>query len=140
MHALLVAHAALTLVLCGLIWTIQVVHYPLFGRVGADRYVAYQAGHGTRITALVAPLMIAEVGTAALLVYRAPGALTWLGAGLLAVVWLSTALLQVPLHSKLEHGFDEMAHRRLVASNWLRTIAWSARGVVVVRLLLDQMR
>ena len=137
MHALLVAHAALTLCLCGLIWTIQVVHYPLFARVGADRYAAYQAGHQSRITALVAPLMLAEVGTAALLVYRCPGTLTWLGAALLAVVWLSTGLLQVPLHSKLERGFDAVAHRRLVASNWVRTIAWSARGLVVVRLLLD---
>ena len=139
MHALLVSHAALTLVLCGLIWTIQVVHYPLFARVGADRYVAYQAGHGTRITALVAPLMLAEVGTAGVLVYLSPGTLTWLGAALLAVVWLSTALFQVPQHARLEHGFDAAAHRRLVATNWVRTMAWTARGLVVMRLLLDAM-
>ncbi len=140
MHALLVAHAALTLVLCGLIWTIQVVHYPLFAGVGQERYVAYQAAHGTRITVLVAPLMLAEFATAGLLVYRAPGTLTLLGAALLAVVWLSTALLQVPQHARLERGFDEAAHRRLVTSNWVRTIAWSARGAVVMRLLVDAMR
>ena len=35
MSALLAAHAAATWALVGLIWTVQVVHYPLFALVGA---------------------------------------------------------------------------------------------------------
>ncbi|HEX2205610.1 MAG TPA: hypothetical protein VHG91_20025 [Longimicrobium sp.] len=48
------------------------------------------------------------------------------------MVWLSTALLQVPMHGRLERGFDAAAHRRLVATNWVRTVAWTARGVLLL--------
>ena len=34
-----------TLPLVGLIWTIQVVHYPLFSRVGAPEFIEYQHAH-----------------------------------------------------------------------------------------------
>ena len=44
-------------------------------------------------------------------------------------------LLQVPQHRILEGGFDPAAHRFLVSSNWVRTIAWTARGVVALFLL-----
>jgi hypothetical protein len=31
----------------------------------------------------------------------------------------------------LEQGFEAGAHGRLVATNWVRTGAWTARGVLV---------
>jgi hypothetical protein len=55
----------------------------------------------------------------------------WLGIGLIAFIWASTFLLQVPAHSQLSSGFDETSWRMLVRSNWLRTIAWSARAGLV---------
>jgi hypothetical protein len=51
--------------------------------------------------------------------------------GLIGVNWLSTAIVQVPLHRRLEQGFEAGAHGRLVATNWVRTGAWTARGVLV---------
>jgi hypothetical protein len=39
MTILLVIHLAVTWALLGLIWTIQVVHYPLFKDVGRDCFV-----------------------------------------------------------------------------------------------------
>jgi hypothetical protein len=51
------------------------------------------------------------------------------------VIWASTALWQVPAHRRLEHGFDPRVHGRLVSTNWVRTAAWSARGVVALALL-----
>lgn len=56
----------------------------------------------------------------------------WLGLGLLAIIWLSTLFMQVPLHNLLAQGFDPSVHHKLVTSNWLRTIAWSARGLVIL--------
>ena len=55
----------------------------------------------------------------------------WLGIGLIAFIWASTFLLQVPAHSQLASGFDERSWRMLVRSNWLRTVAWSARAGLV---------
>jgi len=132
---LLLAHAAVTLFMVGLIWFVQIVHYPLFALVGGAGFAHYERHHARRTTWVVAPPMIAELTTAAALAWSTPGALAWCGLALLAVIWASTALWQVPAHRRLEHGFDPRVHGRLVSTNWVRTAAWSARGVVALALL-----
>jgi hypothetical protein len=136
--SLLSVHALSTLMMTGLIWTIQLVHYPLFSRVGADVFCDYERQHQRRITWLVAPLMLIEAVSAAMLVVLLePGGLRVLAVGgvlLLLVIWGSTALLQVPCHTHLSRGFDREVVRRLVSTNWIRTVAWSIRGVLAVTL------
>ncbi|MEM9862970.1 MAG: hypothetical protein AAF938_15350 [Myxococcota bacterium] len=113
------------------IWFVQLVHYPLFARVGDGAFNAYEAEHVTRITWIVMPLMLAELVSAGLLVLREPSPWALSGAALVGVIWLSTALLQVPLHGALQSGFDADVHTRLVRSNWVRTFAWSLRFLLL---------
>ena len=134
---LLVVQLLSTLPLVGLIWTIQLVHYPLFSRVGESRFVEYQHAHMRAIGPLVGPLMGIEALTSIALVVAAPtDALAIAGLGLVLVIWGSTAILQVPCHRTLCDGFDRTAHERLVRGNWIRTIAWSGRGLVAVVMLM----
>jgi hypothetical protein len=69
--------------------------------------------------------MLTEAATALLLVFRRPEdiplAAALVGLALVGVVWLSTALLQVPRHSTLGSGFDHAAWSGLVLTNWVRT-------------------
>ena len=51
---------------------------------------------------------------------------------LVGVIWLSTIFVQAPLHGRLGGGFDAGLHRRLVVSNWVRTVAWALRGLLVL--------
>ena len=138
--AVLAAQAVASGAMCGVIWFVQLVHYALYPRVGAEHFVAYEQEHCRRITPLVLPLMLAELALGAALVWFAPaGALrTWAVAGtlLLAVVWATTFLQQVPCHQILEQGADPAAMARLLATNWIRTVAWTLRSLVAVRLLL----
>jgi hypothetical protein len=140
----LLAHAAATLYLVGLIWVVQAVHYPLFARVGTAGAQAYAREHVARITRVVAAPMLLELATGLWLALRPPPGLPpgllWLGLLLLALVWLSTALLQVPEHRRLEQGPDPEAVRRLVRGNWLRTLLWTARGALVLYLLARLLR
>lgn len=133
MTDLLLLHTASAWALTGLIWTIQLVHYPLFAEVAEARFRAFEESHQWRITLIVAPLMLAELGTAVLLLWLGY-ADRWFVAALfpLALIWLSTAMIQVPLHNQLARGFDTQAHRKLVRSNWLRTLSWSARGLLLL--------
>jgi hypothetical protein len=139
MPILLLAQAAATLIMTGLIWFVQIVHYPLFSQVGAEQFERYEAAHTARTTWVVGPPMLVEAVTALLLLWRRPAGIdlmqVWLGAGLLGVVWLSTAFVQVPRHNVLSRGFDAVAHGQLVASNWLRTVAWSLRSVLVLWMI-----
>lgn len=144
---LLLVQAACAWFLTGLIWVIQLVHYPLMARVGKAGWVGYQHAHMRRITWIVAPAMLVEAGSAALcllLVFNgldtdpgSGGSVVWHAVlvGLLVVIWVSTGLLQVPAHTRLTRGFDGGAHRRLVRSNWIRTAAWSARAVLLGMML-----
>jgi hypothetical protein len=136
MTALLVAQAAATLALAGLVWFVQVVHYPLFARVGESSFVPYEREHTRRTTWVVAPLMLVEAIAVVGLVVLDPGVATAVGALLLAGIWASTFLVQVPCHRVLERGWDAPAHRRLVRGNWVRTGLWTARGALAVALLV----
>jgi uncharacterized membrane protein len=133
----LAVHAFATLAMTGLIWFVQIVHYPLLAQVGRDAFVDYEARHIRLTTAVVAPLMLTEAATAVWLLLT-PVPRAWSGAGilLLLVVWISTAAFQVPCHRRLEQGYDLGVIRRLVATNWIRTVAWTARSGIALWLLL----
>lgn len=133
---LLLVNLAATLFMTGLIWFVQVVHYPLFASVGRDAFRAYHAAHAGRTTAIVLPVMAVELCTAVLLaIARPPGvpaAAAWGALALVLLVWASTGLLQVPRHQQLGRGFDAAAIHSLGAGNWVRTVAWSARAAMVL--------
>lgn len=142
--ALLLIHAAATLAMMGLIWFVQIVHYPLFELASESRFQRFAAQYQRRTSYVVVPLMIAEAVTALTLLVASPPGLSraplWLGLLLLAVIWLSTGLFQIPLHRRLTNGRDVAAIRRLVTSNWLRTVAWTARGGLALFLLAEAWR
>ena len=139
---LLFAHLAATWAMTGLIWFVQVVHYPLLARLGGAYFLAYHREHCARTGYVVAPLMLVELGTAAVLTYllaAAPGVArtaAWVGLSLLGVIWASTVLVQIPQHNRLAAvGPEPATLTALVRGNWLRTAAWTLRAVVVVPFL-----
>lgn len=138
--ALLLLHLTSTWYLVGLCWLVQRVQYPLMSRVGADAFVDYERGHVERITPVVAPVMLVELGSALALVAIDPVLRTSFAflasTVLLVVVWISTFAVQVPLHTRLSERFEMDAHLALVRTNWIRTLAWSLRGVLVAWLVL----
>ncbi len=135
----LLAHTAATLFMVGVIWFVQVVHYPLFARVGPDAFVPYAAVHGTLTGYVVGPPMVLELLTAVGLVVRPPPGVNplvpWVGLALVGALWLSTFFVQVPLHETLRAGFQPEAWRRLVMTNLWRTALWSIRGALALYLL-----
>lgn len=140
---ILLVHLAVTAFMTGLIWYVQVVHYPLMEGWPHDDFGRWEAAHRERTAAVVAPGMLLEGFTALWLMARPPrGVAPWLlgaGAVALAGIWASTFFLQVPTHALLTMGWDERAHERLVDTNWIRTILWTVRLVLVaiaVRSLL----
>ena len=137
----LLANAAATLVMVGIIWFVQWVHYPLLAVVSTDRASEVAVEHQRRTGHVVGlPMAVEGVSTLVLLVNRpAEVALIWpwLGAALLAIALGSTIFLSVPRHTKMAVNPDAEIGRSLVRTNWPRTIAWSARGIIVVVMLVQ---
>lgn len=136
MTALLLANAAATWAMVGVIWFVQLVHYPLFAAYAGGDFRATMAAHQRRTGWVVAPLMVAELVTTLALLAVTPGWPTAAGAVCVGVWGLSTAVVQVPLHGRLARdGFDPAVVRRLVRTNWVRTAAWTAHGLACAVLL-----
>ena len=114
-----------------LIWLVQVIIYPGFHRIPTDIFIDYHRWYVNRISFIVLPLMISELGMTTwwLLDAGTHGAI--ISTVLVVIIWSSTFLLQVPIHNRLKSGKKEVFIRRLVATNWIRTIAWSLKSLVI---------
>jgi hypothetical protein len=139
---LLTTHLAATLFMTGLIWFVQVVHYPLLLRVGAEAFTAYERQHTRRTGWVVGPAMLVELATGIALLFvlgsdgNGPAVAWWANiAGLLAL-WGSTAAVQMPLHRRLEQRFARRDIERLVRTNWWRTALWSGRSALLVGIVV----
>lgn len=143
-------HALSTWFMVGLIWFVQVVHYPLMARVGEERWIDFELAHTRRATWVVMPAMLVELATAIGLAaaawgvsvpFVAPGVDRLsgsIGLALVVAIWISTFALQVPCHHRLERNWCEATQRRLVRTNWLRTWLWSVRGALAALILVGQ--
>jgi hypothetical protein len=138
-YFVLLVHAGATLALAGIIWFVQIVHYPLFPRLQSGAFESFQAESMRRTGWVVAPLLAVETVSALFLLWRRPPGLPLplavAGLSLVVVNWLSTLFLQMRQHRALSKGFNHYAYRDLVATNWIRTLTWTARGAVVLWMI-----
>ena len=123
----------------GLIWLIQIVHYPLFKVVGINEFQTYHNWHSVMITPLVGTVMIIElISSILLVVFPAKNVsitIPIIGVILVFIIWASTAFLQIPQHNALANEYELKTHNILVQTNWIRTIAWSMRGFLLLYML-----
>jgi hypothetical protein len=139
---LLIAHLAATLFMVGLIWTIHVVHYPLFANVGESTYVTFQSEHVNRIGKLLfLPWLIEGITLLGVLILaflghrrdlRLPAFLNGFG---MAIALLISGVWSAPAHGKLADGFDADIHNQLMNANLVRTLAWTLCGVSAIWLV-----
>lgn len=138
---ILLIQVAATLAMVGLIWFVQVVHYPLFSRVGPEEFRRYEMEHQRLTSYVVAPLMLAEMTTAIMLCRWRPdpiaGIAVWFGLLVLIGIWWMTYTVQVPQHASLVFSYNSTLQQQLVSGNWYRTAAWSARGMLVLWMVSE---
>ncbi len=131
---ILLANFVATCLMTGVIWFVQWVHYPLLAKIPVDRAVETAIEHQRRTGQVLAiPMAVEGFTTLGLLISRPESVQIfwpWFGAVLLAVALGSTVFVSVPLHAKMAANPTTDIGRRLVVTNWPRTIAWSLRAVV----------
>jgi hypothetical protein len=141
MKTVFLIHLFSTLFMIGVIWFAQAVHYPLLGRVGIDAFVDYEKENTRRTGWVVIPAMAVEWITALILLWRQPEGLlpfyACLNVGLLAGIWVSTFTLQGPYHNLLVKKFNLAVWQSLVRTNWIRTAAWTVRGMLLLWALRE---
>jgi hypothetical protein len=134
---LLLAHAAATCFLAGLVWVVQVVVYPAFLTVGpTPAWAAHHEAHSRGITLVVGPPWAVQGLTCALLLLDRPSGVPLALALLAGALGLATVVLtlavQVPLHTRLGQGYDAALASRLVRTNALRVVVWTAAALLAL--------
>jgi hypothetical protein len=138
--AVLVLNVLASWTMVGVIWFVQVVHYPLLSVVPVESASAVAVEHQRRTGWVVMLPMTIEGVTTLLLLAMVPAGVAWFVpwlAGIpLAAALGATVLLSVPRHARMASNPDPTVGRELVTTNWVRTIAWSLRGLVAAGMLL----
>ena len=136
----LLAQAIGSVGMFGVIWMIQVVHYPLMRAIPDNAFVSYEQQHTRLISFVVGPLMAIEgVCVLAVFFFRPTGIplwSTWLGGVLEAIAIGVTAFVSAPTHGHLEAGPNSELLDRLITTNWFRTAAWTGRAALALFMLV----
>lgn len=134
--------------LAGVIWLIQLVHYPMLAELNPADAGESCRRHASRITPVVGVPMLIEAACAVALVLLEqprPGfaLLAWLGLIVVVLLWAVTFLVQVPQHARLARqsgAIDGAAIANLVRWNWCRTALWTLRAILTAAILVTGFR
>lgn len=136
MSEILIIHIFTTFFMAGLCWFVQIVHYPLFLEIKTEEFPNYERKNA--VTGYVTvPTMIIELLTGLYLLYALPSWLTISNVLFLGMIWLSTMIFQVPMHLQLMQIASPEKINKLISTNWIRTISWTIRSVIMAMLLLE---
>jgi len=114
-----------------LIWIIQILHYPSFIYYAEETFHHAMISHQKNITFIVLPLMLMELILAFFNLYKFFNSIFLISLILVILIWLSTFFIQVPIHEKLLHGKDIILINKLIQTNWIRTILWSIKFILL---------
>ena len=128
-HIIFLAHLISTSIMVGVIWVIQLVHYPSFHFIDKNIYVAFQKFHMDRISIIVIPVMLAELITGIMLFLdkSSKNSILVISFIILILIWIITGTLFTKAHNKLIIGYQELVVNQLVIMNWILTLLWTLR-------------
>ena len=130
-------HLISTSLMVGIIWVIQVVHYPSFHFIGNSRYISFQKFHMERISYIVIPVMLVESISGFLLIYDELNLILLISMVLLLSIWMLTVFFFASVHQKLVSGYQVEMVAKLVKINWVRTLLWTLRLLLLIIYFME---
>lgn len=141
MNLVIVGQLFSTFFMTGLIWLIQLVHYPAFHRVDSKRFSEFESFHSRTITWIVLPVMSMELVISIYLMVEMAGTYGWwvglTNLGTVGFLWIYTLLVSARIHGQLAAGYNEQLVNKLVRTNWARTVVWSLRSVFWILIAMN---
>ncbi|MEN8694658.1 MAG: hypothetical protein ACN4GG_01450 [Akkermansiaceae bacterium] len=123
----LIASAAMT----GVVWIVQLAIYPLFAKIGAEEFQDFHERYMFRVSFVIMPLMAIEALTCAMCFFMGDQLALFTPSLLFGIICASTAFIQIPQHNALT--IERVP--ALVKGNWIRTIAWTTRTLLLAYLV-----
>lgn len=135
---ILVINLCSTFFMTGLIWFVQVVHYPGYLHIPRPSFQLYHRQHIQRTGLIVIPPMITELFTSMWLVWSFEQfwMLNTAGLCLLLTIWASTFFLQARYHQALQREYTKAVVLKLINANWIRSLLWSLKTILGIYILI----
>ena len=112
--------------LCVLAWMVQLIVYPGFLDYSPTNLLKWHKKYTPRITGIVAPLMLSQLGLAIYRLIQEPIGISTISFLLVLAIWIITFIWFVPLHQKIDEGVTQQNYlRKLVQLSWYRTLPWT---------------
>ena len=132
-------HLFCTVLMTGICWFVQVVHYPLFLQIPDKDFPTYEKKN-YRTAYLTVTIMVVELFTGLYIVFNYENELFFWNMVLLLIIELSTILFQIPIQIGLSKKSSRKQKLKLIRTNWIRTIAWSMRCMVLFILISNKIQ
>lgn len=138
LKVILIVNIAASFFMTGLIWFVQMVQYPGFLKIDPTDFRDYHGFHALRTGFVVIPPMVIELGTSIWLViaFNELWLLNAIGLGLVVSIWIITAAFQARYHLQLRNNVSLEIMEKLISTNWIRTLFWTAKAVMGIFLLI----
>ena len=108
-----------------LIWVVQLIIYPSFRIMKPDLFQDWHNGYMRKISFIVGPAMLIQMISHGYEVFAHSGVIPVVQTCLILIIWVQTFIVAVPLHQNLSEEPTPQDFKRIVSTNWLRTILWS---------------
>ena len=122
----------------GLIVTTQIVNYPLFAKVKSNNFPNYHSYYVNKISFIVIPVMLIEFLISILLISFYNSYLTNYNFLLIVLIFLTTYLIQVPIHNIIKSKYNKSLFDKLIKTNWIRTIFWFLKIIISYNIILKE--
>ena len=124
--------------LVSLVFMTQFITYPTFLHIDKDKFSEYHRKYVNNISFIVAPVMLIELLTLFLIAYFSKDFLIIKSLILLLVIWLTTFFIMIPSHNRISKSFNIKEIKSLINYNWIRTILWSFKLLVIIFLYYEK--
>ncbi len=136
----LIINLAAASYLAGLFWYVQIVHYQLFNYIDKKSFIEYYIYQQKKSAFTIFIPMLLEGAFSILLAFDSPYNITplipFICLCLSTGMWLITFSHIAPLQDKLiSDGLDKDTVKKLIEVNWLRTIGWTVKTLLLIYCL-----
>ncbi len=124
--------------LVSLVFMTQFITYPTFLDIDKDKFSEYHQKYVNKISFIVAPVMLIELLTLFIIAYLSSDFLIVKTLILLLVIWMTTFFIMIPSHNRISKSFNKKEIINLINYNWVRTILWSFKLLVIIFLYYEK--
>ena len=125
----------MSFLMMGVIITTQIVSYPLFLCLTKSDFKTYHSTYVNKISFIVMPIMLSELVLSIILLSIIQNFSSVIILSSMLLIFLSTLFLQVPMHQKLEYGYNNQSINYLINTNWIRTFLWVIKSTASYNLV-----